>query len=526
MTSDDADSRDFATFMRFFCTRMVQAVVQARMGKLRTTPCAPNSDQNWFNLVIDELGEIAAHLKSTIGRNYPPKVPALSLEFILNTADGDRLPLETWVIRLDRECQDWSVNVRTTLYQQMSTLLKSIIVASRFTPTYRYYVSNQGPETFIIMYLVYEGEPDLTVLGDEVKHRQLGYLPSPFGTLSVELHFRTKMEIQPQPFVEEGIVNTAVQAGKSREFPMGIAVPTETSQTIPLSPTSMENINLFSTSPSSQDLPFRAKSPNFGIGRSLSAVDAVDRSEGTKSADQQSSPPTSSSSFPQRNSAQRLRMRNNSFPFASLLLTSQSSSDQLKTLPNVPEDAALNTATTTLTESRSKQSLEDFKGTKEEEENDKELRRNSSIGIEMVAFSDESTSNRPGSSSQIDESRPNSKILFGCGPENREELSRQKETTSAQGNEKDDVDSSDDSSYVKVIAFAGGTDEELGTDLSEFFKEVRFAPDQLRSFEAETTTMDLQKQLDQFRQQEPSFSRFVTGLREREETEEEEEEEE
>ena len=68
--SDDADSRDFATFMRFFCTRMVQAVVQARMGKLRSTPCAPNSDQNWFNLVIDELGEIAAHLKSTIGRKY------------------------------------------------------------------------------------------------------------------------------------------------------------------------------------------------------------------------------------------------------------------------------------------------------------------------------------------------------------------------------------------------------------------------------------------------------------------------
>jgi len=36
----------------------------------------------------------------------------------------------------------------------MSTLLKSIIVASRFTPAYRHYVRNQGPDTFIFCYKV------------------------------------------------------------------------------------------------------------------------------------------------------------------------------------------------------------------------------------------------------------------------------------------------------------------------------------------------------------------------------------
>jgi hypothetical protein len=55
--------------MRFFCTRIVQAVVQARMGKMQATPCSPNPEQsNWFNLVIDEIGEVAAYLKSTIGK--------------------------------------------------------------------------------------------------------------------------------------------------------------------------------------------------------------------------------------------------------------------------------------------------------------------------------------------------------------------------------------------------------------------------------------------------------------------------
>lgn len=51
---------------------------------------------------------------------------------------------------------------------------------------------------------MFEGEPDLSLLGDEVKYKRLGYLPSPFGTLSVDLHYRTKMVIQPQPYVEEG----------------------------------------------------------------------------------------------------------------------------------------------------------------------------------------------------------------------------------------------------------------------------------------------------------------------------------
>jgi hypothetical protein len=57
-----------------------------------------------------------------------------------------------------------------------------------------------------------------------------------------------------------------------------------------------------------------------------------------------------------------------------------------------------------------------------------------------------------------------------------------------------DVDSDD--SYVKVMAFASGTfDENLGTDLSEFFREVRLAPENLRSFSTETAAADLGKQV-------------------------------
>uniref|UniRef100_A0A915EL74 Autophagy-related protein 13 n=1 Tax=Ditylenchus dipsaci TaxID=166011 RepID=A0A915EL74_9BILA len=168
--------KDFVKFMRHFCTRLVQSVVQARMGQMAVAhSCSPTPETpDWFNLIVDEIGEIAAYMKSGI-KNYPPKCSALSLDFLLHTADGDSLPLESWVVRVDRNQLDENVNVHTALYHQMSTLLKSVIMASRFTPSYRYYVRKQSPETFVLFY----GRARLVIAwrGTEVQENRL--LPTP-----------------------------------------------------------------------------------------------------------------------------------------------------------------------------------------------------------------------------------------------------------------------------------------------------------------------------------------------------------
>ena len=49
----------------------VQAVVQARLGREHfvALPCRQNTDpSDWFNLRIDELGEVAAQLRTNITR--------------------------------------------------------------------------------------------------------------------------------------------------------------------------------------------------------------------------------------------------------------------------------------------------------------------------------------------------------------------------------------------------------------------------------------------------------------------------
>uniref|UniRef100_A0A914MG19 Autophagy-related protein 13 n=2 Tax=Meloidogyne incognita TaxID=6306 RepID=A0A914MG19_MELIC len=513
----NSDEKDISNYMRFFCTRMVQAVVQARMGKMHPSPCVQASDQMiWFNLVMDEIGEVAAYLKSTIGRNYPPDCSVFSLEFILLTADGDKLPLETWLVRLDKECADKFVNIRTTLYQQMSTLLKSIIVASRFTPAYRHYVRNQGPDTFIFCYKVFDGEPDLSILGEETKYRRLGYLPSPFGAISVELYFRTKMEIQPQPFVPE----EEILEEKSSTKNIGIAIPNEGSRIVP-------------------DLQFRA-SPKFIVGsggHSFSSVGAIPSAVATTTSGTKSDPtttmrsraesPPTSNSFPERNSTphQKLRVRNNSFPFSSLLLYSRSSSDQLKILPNVPEDDALNTTNLTNNPRGSNISLDNDKTLVSNKE---DVRRNSSACTEeFVAFTinetskEEEENNNRQQTSKFSSSKTSS--VTSTSPINEQQQQNIKSENNEEEEEEEDEGEggccSSDNSYVKVIAFAStnGSNSELGTELSEFFKEVRFAPDKLTSLCTSESAVELKDQLDTFRQQESGFNQFISDLCEEEE---------
>lgn len=97
--------------MRFFSTRLVQSVVQARMGGYVGHPCCISPEtSDWFNLRVDEIGETAAYLKSAVkkyvasneynltivGFRFPPYAPVLNLDFLLYTADRDLLPLESW----------------------------------------------------------------------------------------------------------------------------------------------------------------------------------------------------------------------------------------------------------------------------------------------------------------------------------------------------------------------------------------------------------------------------------------------
>ncbi|MFH4977474.1 hypothetical protein AB6A40_004183 [Gnathostoma spinigerum] len=195
--SVDQERLSFHKFCKFFTSRLLQILVQARTGDNANAPCISRPDiTDWFNLRIEELGEVSAQLRQSIDR-YPPTAKNVTIDFLLYTVEGEFLPLESWYLSYcDQKPSNASaVSVNDVLYHQMGVLLRSVMAAARVTPTYRYYVKNQSQSTYVIFYRIFEGMPDMD-LGDEQKTYHIGSLVSKYGDFTLQLRYRTRMEIE------------------------------------------------------------------------------------------------------------------------------------------------------------------------------------------------------------------------------------------------------------------------------------------------------------------------------------------
>ncbi|KIH62142.1 hypothetical protein ANCDUO_07580 [Ancylostoma duodenale] len=150
-------------------------VVQSRTNEKFDLECTlPSSTPDWFNLRIDELGEVSAQVKRSISRTFS----------------------------VDEEDQQltWANDIKSQLYLQLSVMLRSAMVAARMTPLHRqvkyydctYYVKKQSCDTFVILYKLGEGASELD-LGSEAKRIDLGRFPTPVGAFKLEVAYRTQM---------------------------------------------------------------------------------------------------------------------------------------------------------------------------------------------------------------------------------------------------------------------------------------------------------------------------------------------
>ena len=64
-------------------------------------------------------------------------------------------------------------------------------------PAYRL-SRRQGPDTFVVCYRVYVGDPQYSCLGDGHQVTKVGIVPTPAGTVTLSVAYRTKMLISPQ----------------------------------------------------------------------------------------------------------------------------------------------------------------------------------------------------------------------------------------------------------------------------------------------------------------------------------------
>ncbi|VDK65322.1 unnamed protein product [Onchocerca ochengi] len=478
--------QEFVKFGKFFTTRLVQALVQSRLGQLIVQSCSVSPDPtDWFSVRIDELGEVAAQLRTSVTK-YPPNANCFTLDFLLHTADGDVLPLESWCIRYESELIDGNVNIRTELYHQLGTLLKSAIVASRMTPAYRYYVRKQSPDTFIIMYRVYEKEPEMD-LGEEQKKVRIGLVASPFGGFSVDLLYRTKMEIDRTTTQEMKVSTVAAsenvgtnehQSSIDIDVPMLIPfgpVPVRGGEVEPVSPVS-NLISIFSIDPVKQGKidelvsETLSRRVHFHLGHSRSSSDDaccrgdvcsdenIFGEKALRNLDRSNNQPHSSS-LPHRLASMKNRSRTHSFPFSTLLNTATSDS--------IPGQGFLGRL----------------------EDSDK-ITPTSSPGLHSPSPSPTlvasgSTCSATSVPSRMHQSATvSSEVnLMKNGANEKQEDSA--EETEVQSDDDDDDLTSSDGSYVKV---AFGSSESLANGLGEFMKQCRSAPTHL-SFQIDSTSV-------------------------------------
>ncbi|GMT36135.1 hypothetical protein PFISCL1PPCAC_27432, partial [Pristionchus fissidentatus] len=310
---------DFNRFVKNFSTRLIQTVVQSRLGRPVDTPCSlPNDDKDWFSIKVDELGEVAAYIRQSL-QKFPPAIECFTLEFILYTASGDYLPLEEWQVSVDREDKDTTVSM-SNLYHQIGILLRSCAVASRMTPLSRYYVKKQSSESFVVLYRIIDTF-GASESNDDYIVRQLGRLPSPYGTLSVHLFFKEKVQTEPRKS-ESPSPSKSLEV--SRPDCYSSAIPVEGSGRIEVSTPVSDHLHIFRGSPAT---PVSTKAPS-----TLSDQKRMDDSL-CSSSDEESgsfkgpcqchygsgvSLPSMTENLPTSG-----RRRHSSFPFAILLSTSK-----------------------------------------------------------------------------------------------------------------------------------------------------------------------------------------------------------
>ncbi|GIY84146.1 autophagy-related protein 13 homolog [Caerostris extrusa] len=188
---------------------MSQVIVQSRFGDKHSCSLKKKSIHEWFNLAIEDNVEIQAKAKEACSKVHLLKDFCICTEILLKTSDGDTLVLETWCLSMNTsDCISDTPYVAYTslanVYCRMTLLLKSIISVSRITPAFKLSTC-QSAETYVILFRIYPGEPQVQELGKNYVTNKIGQILTPVGNLKVSIYYRSKdnLMITPQK-IEKG----------------------------------------------------------------------------------------------------------------------------------------------------------------------------------------------------------------------------------------------------------------------------------------------------------------------------------
>jgi autophagy-related protein 13 len=157
-----------------------------------------------FNLAIKDIAEVHTETKKALAGQTTLLSQNVCVEISLKTSEGTSMVLETWYIGLNKEACDLNARISYTVYNRMGIALKTLFSISRVTPAYKL-SRHQGAcaDDYVICYRLYQGEPQFYILGDNYHSVKVGSVPTPVGTIYINLAYRTKLLITPQKSSKE-----------------------------------------------------------------------------------------------------------------------------------------------------------------------------------------------------------------------------------------------------------------------------------------------------------------------------------
>jgi len=184
------DKKDLEVYIKQFCFKSIQSIVNSRQGKPLLSDSQPDK-ANWFNLSLKDNPALLDDCKSKLDVQNLFIGKTISVTITLHMPEGESMVLEIWTFNLSKKYE--KIKVTFTVYNKLCLLLRSIISASRATPTYR--LTRKQSHFFTIGYDIQTTEPQLGDLGECPKCERIGNVPTPSGTVTVTVFYRTSLDM-------------------------------------------------------------------------------------------------------------------------------------------------------------------------------------------------------------------------------------------------------------------------------------------------------------------------------------------
>lgn len=190
------DKKDLEVYLKQFCFKSIQTIICSRNGTTISTDSSSRSP-SWFNIAIADSSSVAEDCKQKVNVSDLLHGKTINLTVQLHSPDNEIMTLEIWTFSLERKYEQ--VKVTFTVYNALCLLLRSVVVASRATPTYKLTRKQTTGGFFYVTYQISTDEARVSELGDSVKSERIGVVATPSGTLTTSVFYRTTLEIPSSP---------------------------------------------------------------------------------------------------------------------------------------------------------------------------------------------------------------------------------------------------------------------------------------------------------------------------------------